>query len=46
MVLVSLLAGPPPIGSTVFTQSVMTDRGDSGVPEGLKLSVSGSSKGS
>ncbi len=35
----------PDTGSIVFTQSSMTDSGDSGVPEGLKLSVSGSSSG-
>ena len=46
MVLVSRRAGRPVAGSTVFTHSSITERGDSGVPLGLKLSVSGSSSGS
>ncbi len=46
MVLVSRRAGLPLAGSTVFTQSSMTASGDSGVPDGRKLSVSGSSSGS
>ena len=46
IVLVSRRAGRPLAGSIVFTHSSMTDSGDSGVPLGLKLSVSGSSSGS
>lgn len=45
MVDVSRRAGLPVAGSVVLTQSSMTDNGDSGVPEGLKLSVSGSVRG-
>ena len=46
MVLVSRRAGRPVAGSVVFTQSAMTDSGDSGVPLGRKFSVGGSVSGS
>ena len=46
MVLDSRRAGRPLDGSTVVIQSSMTLSGDSGVPDGLKSSVSGSSSGS
>ena len=35
----------PEVGSEKFTQSVMLAKGDSGVPLGLKLSVSGRVRG-
>lgn len=43
---VSRRAGRPVAGSVVLTHSSMTARGDSGVPEGLKLLVGGSTSGS
>ncbi len=45
MVLVSRRAGRPDSGSVVLTQLSMTASGLSGVPEGRKLSVSGSTSG-
>jgi len=46
MVDVSRRAGRPVAGSVVLTHSSITARGDSGVPEGLKLLVGGSTSGS